>query len=84
MEFLIAILATYGLTVLLTEMDGPAGIIARLRVYRFAEPLKCHTCTAFYVSLLVAIYPANTVLDWVVIVVALTGASTVLERISNG
>lgn len=83
MEFIIAILATYSITLMLTELDGPTGVFARMRKLQAFQMLKCFPCTSIYVGIIIALYPADGPLEWVLTSLALAGAATFLDRFSG-
>jgi hypothetical protein len=85
-RFVVAVLATWRITHLLANEDGPAGVIARLRARlnrSFAGNLMdCFGCMSLWVAILFAFYVAERPLDLVLIWLALSGAAFILERAS--
>ncbi len=87
MRFVLAVFATWRITHLLAREDGPADIIARLRMRLgngFAGKLMdCFYCLSIWVAapltLLVCSKPLDLLLTWL----ALSGAACLLERIGQ-
>lgn len=56
------ILATYVLTLVLIQSDGPWGIIYKIRSNKFIDSfgiLNCFICTSFWIALLISILAGN-------------------------
>jgi len=87
LRFVLAALATWRLTHLLTREDGPFDIIARWRAWLgpgFAGRLiDCFQCTSFWVAAPVAAFAAETAADWPLVWLALSGAACLLERLGS-
>lgn len=79
MEFLILAFATFYVTTVLSETHGPKGVFTKLR--NKIGMLGCHTCVAVYVGAVFALYIADNPLHWLIITLALAGASTFLNRL---
>ncbi len=87
MRFVLAVFATWRITHLIAREDGPADIIARLRMHLgngFAGKLMdCFYCLSIWVAapltLLVCSKPIDLLLTWL----ALSGAACLLERIGQ-
>jgi hypothetical protein len=85
-RFVLAVLATWRVTHLLASEDGPAGVVARLRL-RLAESaigtlMDCFGCLSLWIAVPLAFcvtwQPLELVLTWL----ALSGAAFLLERMS--
>jgi hypothetical protein len=83
-RFLIAALATWRISFLLTREDGPGGIFASLREKskatfsgRFFECLKC---TGMWVSIPLAFFVKGSWLELVVIWLALAGVTALIDE----
>lgn len=73
----ISILATFMLTHLLTEKDGPEDIFWKLR--QRLEALNCFTCTSVWVAALVAVYPADGLYEWLIYLLGLAGGAVLID-----
>lgn len=85
-RFLLAVLATWRVTHLLSKEDGPADLIARFREHLGPGRRKlmdCFYCLSFWVSAPLAFFvcrkPVEVVVGWL----ALSGGSCLLERIGG-
>ena len=86
-RFAVGALATWRLTHLIAEEDGPADAVVRLRVRLGSSQLgllmDCFACTSIWVAapvtLAVARRPREAPLTWL----ALSGAACLLERMSE-
>jgi hypothetical protein len=83
-RFVLAVLATWRVTHLLANEDGPADLIVRLRSrlgHGFAGQLMdCFHCLSFWVAAPMAWLVARTPLDLLLAWLALSGAACLLER----
>jgi uncharacterized protein DUF1360 len=77
-------LATWRLTHLLAEEDGPGGVVLRLRLRAgdgpFGELMDCFYCLSAWVAAPVAVAVAPRRRDAPLVWLALSGAACVLER----
>jgi len=85
--FLIATLAVWRVSHLLSGEDGPADIFLRLRKLAgnsfFGQLLDCFYCLSLWVAAPVAWMLAATWLERALLWLALSGGAILLERISN-
>lgn len=85
-KFIVAVLATWRLTHLFANEDGPADLIVRFRLRlgnRFAgKLLDCFYCLSFWVAAPLAYFVGGKPLDLVVTWVALSGAACLLQQIT--
>lgn len=87
MRFALGALATWRVTHLIAEEDGPADVVVRLRVRlgtsQLGRLMDCFACTSVWVAapvaLAVARRPREGPLTWL----ALSGAACLLERIAE-
>jgi hypothetical protein len=87
MRFALGALATWRVTHLIAEEDGPADAVVRLRVRlgtsQLGRLMDCFACTSVWVAapvaLAVARRPRDAPLTWL----ALSGAACLLERITE-
>ena len=87
MRFVLAVLATWRVTHLLANEDGPAGIIARLRGLLghglLGSLMDCFNCLSLWIAAPAAILLSSRPLMWVVSWLALSGAACLLERLGE-
>jgi len=84
LQFVLAVLATWRVTHLLANEDGPADIIFRLR-RRLGESvlghlMDCFNCISLWVAAVFAFAVATSLLSWLLCWLALSGAACLLER----
>lgn len=86
-NFLLAILATWRITHLLANEDGPADLLARIRARLgngiLGKLMDCFQCLSLWVAAPMALFvtrrPPEFLLSWL----ALSGAACLLERIGQ-
>lgn len=81
MDFLILVFATYCVTHLLVNLDGPMGIFFKLRRVTWLGALHCFTCTTLYVSALMALYIAHTPLEWIIYTLGIVGGAIITNEL---
>jgi hypothetical protein len=84
-RFVLAILATWRVTHLLANEDGPADIIFRLR-RRLGEGMigklmDCFNCLSIWIAAPLALFVSAAPLTWAVSWLALSGGACLLERL---
>jgi hypothetical protein len=83
-RFALAALATWRVTHLLAEEDGPADAVVRLRARLGASPLgelmDCFACVSIWVAAPASRYVVRSRRDAIPVVLALSGAACLLER----
>jgi len=86
-RFVLAAPATWRVTHLLANEDGPADLIVRLRVWLGNRPIgklmDCFNCLSFWVAAPVAFFVSRKPLDWLFTWLALSGAACLLERLGH-
>jgi hypothetical protein len=86
LDFLLAAFATWRLSVLLVNEDGPYRFAARLRAAlsgsEFGRTLDCVACTSLLIALPVAFLALPRRSAFVISWFALSGAALVIERIT--
>jgi hypothetical protein len=84
-SFVLAVLATWRVTHLLANEDGPADIIVRFRALLghsiFGRLMDCFYCLSLWVAAPAALFVTRKPLDWLMTWLALSGASCLLERL---
>ena len=83
-RFLLAALATWRVTHLLANEDGPADVIFRIRQWLgngfFGKLADCFECLSVWVALPLAFFVGRDALERLVSWLALSGAACLLER----
>lgn len=83
-KLILALLDTYMLTLLLTSADGPYGVFTKLRGIKGLGALKCFLCTSIWTGAVLALFLANTILEWPLYALALAGGAVLLDRLTMG
>ena len=88
MRFVVAVLATWRVTHLLANEDGPADVIFRLR-RRVGEGfvgslMDCFNCMSLWIAAPAALFVSTSALAWVFSWLALSGGACLLERLGGG
>jgi hypothetical protein len=86
-SFLLAVLATWRVTHLLANEDGPADIIFRLR-RRLGDGfigslMDCFNCMRIWIAAPLALFVSTNPLSWLVSWLALSGGACLLERLGG-
>jgi len=83
-RFLLAALATWRVTHLITREDGPAQMIYRMRRWMGAgfwgQLMDCFLCFSLVVAAAMAFFVASRPVAWVVSWLAISGGACLLER----
>lgn len=77
----IYILATYMLTFMIIQTNGPGGIFYNLRKETQWEVLTCFPCCSMWVALLLALVPADNFINWMVLALAFAGGATIVDTL---
>jgi hypothetical protein len=84
-NFILAVLATWRVTHLLANEDGPADLIVKLRAAlgeSFAGTLMdCFNCVSMWIAAPAALFVVRTPLKWVMVWLALSGSACLLQRL---
>ena len=87
-RFLIAILATWRVTHLLSSEDGPGDIIIRIRrrlgKSAWGQAMDCFYCLSLWTAAPVALVVCTEVSEFVPAWLAISGGACLLDRISRG
>ncbi|MBS0404313.1 MAG: hypothetical protein JSS18_17765 [Proteobacteria bacterium] len=85
LAFALAALATWRVTHLLAEEDGPGGLVLQLRMRLGAGKLgalmDCFQCLSLWIAMPFAFALAHSVAGWILAWLALSGAACLFERI---
>jgi len=83
----LAVLATWRITHLLANEDGPADLIVRFRARLgggvVAKMMDCFQCLSLWVALPIAFFVSRRPMDLLLVWLALSGAACLLERIGR-
>ena len=86
-RLILAILATWRVTHLITREDGPADLLVRMRARLGASLLgrlmDCFACASLWVAAPVALFVSQRLSAWVVTWLAVSGAACLVERIGS-
>lgn len=87
MRFVLAVLATWRVTHLLANEDGPADIIVRFRASLgqsiVGKMMDCFQCLSLWVAALAALFISRHLLEWLFCWVAISGGACLLERMGQ-
>jgi hypothetical protein len=86
-RFVLAILATWRVTHLLANEDGPADLIVKFRALLgqslAGRLMDCFNCLSLWIAAPAALFVARRPLDWLFTWLALSGAACLLERLGQ-
>jgi hypothetical protein len=86
-RLVVAVLATWRVTHLLTSEDGPADLIVRFRVLlgqsMAGKLLDCFNCFSFWVAAAAALFVSVRPLDWLFSWLALSGGACLLNQMTR-
>jgi hypothetical protein len=87
MPFLLAVLATWRVTHLLANEDGPADLIFRFRRLLgqslAGSLMDCFNCLSLWIAAPAALFVTRRPLEWLFSWLALSGAACLLERLGH-
>jgi len=87
LRLIVAVLATWRITHLLANEDGPADLVARFRLRLgtglAGQLMDCFKCLSLWVALPIAVFVTRRPLDLLLTWVALSGAACLLERLGQ-
>jgi hypothetical protein len=86
-EFVLAVLATWRVTHLLANEDGPADLIVRFRALLgdslAGKLMDCFYCLSMWIAAPAALFVTRKPLEWLMTWLALSGGACLLERIGK-
>jgi hypothetical protein len=86
-RFVLAVLATWRVTHLLSYEDGPADIVFRLRRRLGHGPIgglmDCFNCLSFWIAAAAAFFLSTRPILWLMSWLALSGAACLVERLKE-
>jgi hypothetical protein len=84
LKFVLAVLATWRVTHLLANEDGPADIIARFRAMLgnslAGKMMDCFNCLSIWIAAPAALFVSLRPVEWLMSWLALSGGACLLER----
>ena len=84
-RFILAVLATWRVTHLLANEDGPADVIVRLRALLgqslAGKLMDCFHCLSLWIAAPMALFVDRSPLQWLFAWLALSGGACLLERL---
>ena len=84
LRFVLAVLATWRVTHLLANEDGPADLIYRFRVLLgqslAGQLMDCFNCLSLWIAAATALIVSHQPMDWLLNWLALSGGACLLER----
>jgi hypothetical protein len=87
MRFILAVLATWRVTHLLANEDGPADIIVRVRVWLgngfVGSLMDCFECLSLWIAAPAAFLLSRHLLMWAISWLALSGGACLLQRLGE-
>lgn len=87
LRVVLAVLATWRVTHLLTNEDGPADIFVRLRAHVgngiLSKLMDCFQCLSLWVAAPMALFVTHRPLEFLLSWLALSGAACLVERIGQ-
>jgi len=85
LRFVLGLLATWRVTHLLANEDGPADVIVRVRVWLgerwIGKLMDCFTCLSLWIAAPLALFVSRRPVEWFFSWLALSGAACLLERL---
>jgi hypothetical protein len=85
-RLVLAVLASWRVTHLLSREDGPADIVVRLRRRlgggALGRAMDCFQCASLWVAAPLALFVSTRPLEWLMSWLALSGAACLLEHLS--
>ena len=86
-RFVLTVLATWRVTHLLANEDGPANLIARFRALLghslAGQLLDCFYCLSLWIAAPIALFVSRRPLEWLLSWLAISGGACLLERLSR-
>jgi len=86
-RFVLAVLATWRVTHLLANEDGPADVIVRFRALLgqsiFGQLMDCFNCLSLWIAAPAALFVSRRPVEWVVSWLALSGGACLLQRLGQ-
>jgi hypothetical protein len=86
-KYLLIVIVVWRLTHLFTSEDGPFDLIIKLRKLLgnsfFGKLMDCFYCLSIWIGLLCALYEGDNILEIIILTLYYSGASLLLEKLTN-
>jgi len=86
-RFILAVLATWRVTHLLANEDGPADAIVKFRALLgqslAGKIMDCFNCLSLWIAALAALFVIRQPIDWLFVWLAVSGAACLLQRLGR-
>jgi hypothetical protein len=86
-RFVLAVLATWRVTHLLANEDGPADVVVRVRLWLgdrlIGKLMDCFNCLSLWIAAPAALFVSRHPAEWLFSWLALSGAACLLERVTQ-
>ena len=87
MRLVVAVLATWRVTHLLANEDGPADIVVKFRKLLgqslLGHLMDCFNCLSLWIAAPIALFVSRRPLEWLLSWLAISGAACLLERLGR-
>lgn len=87
LRFILAVLAVWRITHLLASEDGPADVIVKFRALLgnslVGRLMDCFNCLSLWIAAPAALFLTRQLVNWVLVWLAISGASCLLERLGR-
>jgi Protein of unknown function (DUF1360) len=85
LRLVLAVLATWRVTHLLANEDGPADVIVRFRALLgrsiFGQLMDCFNCLSLWIAAPAALFVSRRLVEWIFCWLALSGGACLLQRL---
>ena len=86
-KYLVLVIVTWRLTHLISAEDGPFDLIIKIRKLAgnsfFGKLMDCFYCLSIWMGLLAAFYVSREAIEIIILCLYYSGASILLEKITN-
>jgi hypothetical protein len=87
LRLVLAVLATWRVTHLLANEDGPADVIVRFRALLgrsiFGQLMDCFNCLSLWIAAPAALFVSRRPVEWIFCWLALSGGACLLQRLGQ-
>jgi hypothetical protein len=87
LRLVLAVLATWRVTHLLANEDGPADVIVRFRALLgrsiFGQLMDCFNCLSLWIAAPAALFVSRRLVEWIFCWLALSGGACLLQRLGQ-